>query len=159
MIVIATTAEIKLIEELLGEEAYSYYPIVITGVGGTNICKNLRNVPLDTTIINIGYAGSANTPIGTVVDVECCQLYHPNVKYNEPFYQLKLTCKGSTMLPCYTSNDFVLQSDYHDCVFDMELAYICAMGFKNVCSLKVVSDNLSLHEYDQTTGDTNVVQS
>jgi hypothetical protein len=29
----------------------------------------------------------------------------------------------------------------------MELAYIAAMGFHNLTSLKIVSDNLSLHDY------------
>jgi hypothetical protein len=29
----------------------------------------------------------------------------------------------------------------------MELAYIAAMGFTHLSSLKVVSDNLSLHAY------------
>ena len=48
---------------------------------------------------------------------------------------------------CYSNTDFVLQSDYRDCVFDMELAYIAALGFENLCSIKIVSDNLSLHTY------------
>ena len=41
----------------------------------------------------------------------------------------------------------MLQSDYQDCVFDMELAYIAALGFEQLYSLKIVSDNLSLHDY------------
>ena len=40
-----------------------------------------------------------------------------------------------------------MDSDYRDCVFDMELAYIAALGFENLCSIKIVSDNLSLHTY------------
>ena len=48
---------------------------------------------------------------------------------------------------CYSNTDFVLQSDYKDCVFDMELAYIAAMGFTQLSALKIVSDNLSLHTY------------
>lgn len=159
MIVVATPTEVELVEKVLGDAAYEYYPIVVVGVGGANVCEHLRDVSRDTVIINVGYAGSANTPIGTVVDVDCCQLYHPNVKYKEPLYQLNLMCKGAMMASCLTSNDFVLQSNERDCLFDMELAYICAMGFKNIYSIKVVSDNLSLHQYDDTTGDTNVVQS
>ena len=34
-------------------------------------------------------------------------------------------------------------------VFDMELAYILALGFKKVESIKIVSDNLSLKEYEE----------
>jgi len=154
MIVIATTAEIKLIEQILGEQAYEYYPIIITGVGGANVCEHLRHVPLDTKIINIGYAGSSNTEIGTVVNVTSCKIYHPNVTYKEPTYTLAFSPIHPNMV-CYTSNDFVLESKEKNCVFDMELAHICAMGFKDIQSFKVVSDNLSLHQYDKTTGDNN----
>lgn len=53
-------------------------------------------------------------------------------------------------IKCYTSNDFVLNTDIKEpCVFDMELAYIMALGFKRVKSIKIVSDNLSIKEYEQ----------
>ena len=52
---------------------------------------------------------------------------------------------------CYTNTDFVLASDYKDCVFDMELAFIASLGFKQLHSLKYVSDNLSLHTYHDLT--------
>ena len=48
---------------------------------------------------------------------------------------------------CYSNTDFVLASPYKDCVFDMELAYICGLGFSHVSAIKIVSDNLSLHAY------------
>ena len=52
-------------------------------------------------------------------------------------------------VPCYTSNDFVLETKIKDpVVFDMELAYILALGFEEVESIKIVSDNLSLKEYE-----------
>lgn len=53
--------------------------------------------------------------------------------------------------PCFTGTDFVLASDYRDCVFDMELAFIAALGFRRLSSLKYVSDNLSLHAYHDLT--------
>jgi hypothetical protein len=66
------------------------------------------------------------------------------VEYDEPTYTL------SGYVPCYTSNDFVLQTNIKEpVVFDMELAYILALGFKNVESIKIVSDNLSLKEYEE----------
>ena len=52
---------------------------------------------------------------------------------------------------CFSNCDFVLASDYKDCVFDMELAFIVGMGFTDVRALKIVSDNLSLHEYHDLT--------
>ena len=54
-------------------------------------------------------------------------------------------------MPIFTNVDFVLQSKEHDCVFDMELAFICGMGFESVRAIKIVSDNLSLHEYHDLT--------
>jgi len=87
--------------------------------------------------------GSNYIPVGTEVRVGTSQLYHPNVDYDEPVFSLD----GD--VPCYTSNDFVLHTEIDEpVVFDMELAYILAMGFKNVESIKVVSDNLSLTEYE-----------
>jgi hypothetical protein len=68
------------------------------------------------------------------------------VIYNEPEYTLD---KEST-IKCFTSNDFVLETKIEKpCVFDMELAYILALGFKRVESIKIVSDNLSLKEYEK----------
>lgn len=138
LIVVAEEKERHIAEELLPG-----IPILECGVGALNIMKNLRSLSLDTEIINIGYAGSANYPIGTRVEIGECRLYHPNVTYPEPIFQLE----GDTL--CFTNTDFVLQSKETDCVFDMELAFICGMGFKNVRSIKIVSDNLSLHQYHQ----------
>lgn len=158
MIVIATEVETELVEKVLGPQVGEFGPVVRTGVGGANVCETLRDIPRDTPILNIGYAGSANTPIGTLVDVSESRVYHPNVTYKEPVYHLPVSGERPSMR-CLTSNDFVLQSDEHDCLFDMELVYICALGFSNLRSIKMVSDNLSLHEYDQNTGDDNCVKS
>ncbi len=128
-------------ERALAEQLFPGIPVRECGVGALNILQALRDIPLDTEIINVGYAGSANYAIGTQVEVGECQLYHPNVTYPEPTFQLS----GNTR--CFTGVDFVLESKETDCVFDMELAFICGMGFKNVRSIKIVSDNLSLHEY------------
>lgn len=155
LIVIAEEQERNLAEQYLPE-----MPVLVTGVGALNIFHALRNIPLDTEIYNIGYAGSANFGIGTLVEVTLARLNHPNVQYTEPELSLQLLSEESRLkLPqtlqaiCYSGVDFVLQSDYKDCVFDMELAFICGMGFKKVYALKYVSDNLSLHEYRKTGGE------
>ena len=82
------------------------------------------------------------------------KLNHPYVNYPEPQLLLNTAPLRWLKAPsecldsiCYSNTDFVLQSDYKDCVFDMELAYIAAMGFENLVALKIVSDNLSLHDY------------
>ena len=119
--------------------------VVKTGVGGLNVIQKLRQYSRTTPIINFGYVGSNSIPIGTTVEVGKCKLYHPNVEYKEPVYTLSGNVK------CYTSNDFVISTkEKEPCVFDMELAYILAMGFNNVKSIKVVSDNLNINEYEET---------
>ena len=130
------------------------WQIVVTGVGAVNVIKALSGLDRDAVLINIGYAGSANYPVGSVAQVDKVCLNHPNCSYPEPELYLsplpdgclKADCAPVNSL-CYSGADFVLQSDYKDCVFDMELAYIAALGFKSLSSLKIVSDNLSLHAY------------
>lgn len=137
MIVVATDEEYK-----LAQKRFKGQKIIKTGVGGINALESLKHVGKCQKIINFGYVGSNDFPVGTEVRIGSCKLYHPNVEYNEPTYILNGNVK------CYTSNDFVLQTDIKEpVVFDMELAFICSM-FKNVESIKIVSDNLSLNEYE-----------
>jgi len=127
--------------------------LIYTGVGAINIIRSLANVDREAEVYNIGYAGSANFDLGTWVEVTEVRLNHPNVTYPEP--ELPLSTFDSRLSTiksvCYTNTDFVLASDYKDCVFDMELAFIAALGFKHLHSLKYVSDNLSLHAYHDLT--------
>ena len=127
--------------------------LIFTGVGAINIIRSLQHLDREAELINIGYAGSANFNLGTWVEVTEVRLNHPNVTYPEPELHLPIT---NHQLPitksvCYTNTDFVLASDYKDCVFDMELAFIAALGFNNLHSFKYVSDNLSLHAYHDLT--------
>ena len=159
-ILIAEEGERKLLADLgLSLEGWQ---IIVTGVGAFNILCALKNLPEDAELLNVGYAGSSNFDIGTWVEVTESRLNHPNVTYAEPTYhlikdegQLMLDDAQYTRAVCYTNCDFVLQSDYRDCVFDMELAFIVGLGFKNVRSLKYVSDNLSLHAYHELTNGVN----
>ena len=139
MIVVATDEEYKLAKKIFKRRI-----IIKTGIGGVNVFQKLKHLPKCVKIVNFGYVGSNNLPIGTKVKVKECKLYHPNVEYEEPTFELN----GD--VTCYTSNDFVLKTDIEeDCVFDMELVYILAMGFKRVESIKIVSDNLSLNQYKE----------
>jgi len=133
--------------------------LIYTGVGAINIIRTLQGLDREAELFNIGYAGSSNFELGTWVEVTEARLNHPNVTYPEPRLML-IDEKLGAELPldhetrravCYTACDFVLASDYKDCVFDMELAYIAALGFKHLHSLKYVSDNLSLHAYHDLT--------
>ena len=126
--------------------------LIYTGVGAINIIRSLQHLDRDAELFNIGYAGSANFDLGTWVEVTEVRLNHPNVTYPEPELIVEsLKLKEAKQAVCYTNCDFVLASDYTDCVFDMELAFIAALGFTNLHSLKYVSDNLSLHAYHDLT--------
>ena len=135
--------------------------LIYTGVGAINIIRSLAGLDRDAEVYNIGYAGSANFEIGTWVEVTEVRLNHPNVTYPEPELHLSQIPNQKSPIKnqkskiirsvCYTNTDFVLASDYKDCVFDMELAFIASLGFKQLHSLKYVSDNLSLHTYHDLT--------
>lgn len=137
ILVVATDIEEKLAKQ------YFNLPIIKTGVGYGNVIEKLKDLDKKTKIINIGFAGSNNLKVGSIVKVKNSFLYHPNVTYEEKIYHLM----GDT--DCYTSNDFVLQANIkQSVVFDMELYAICALGF-DVTSYKIVSDNLNLTEYEK----------
>ena len=140
MIVVATNEERQFVEQ-----RYKGKHIIETGVGAINVFNALKDVNRETPIINLGFVGSPNLAKGSVVSVGEVQLYHPNVDYKEPSFKLTGNVK------CYSSCDFVLEAKERNCVFDMELAFILAMGFTNVRSYKKVSDNLNLKEYKQST--------
>lgn len=152
LVVIAEKEELKLVEKL----GYEKFPVLITGVGALNVIETLKDIPRDTHIINIGYAGSKDLEPGKFYAVDSTTLYHPNVNYYEPIYNVGYITRSRDEEPeedvysakrCYTGTDFVLQSDRKGCLFDMELAYIKALGFENVIAYKYVSDNLDLQEY------------
>ena len=167
IILIAEDGEKKLLEQHLRGQWLdnqwlmadgSQWDILTVGVGALNILQSLRGISTDTHLLNIGYAGSANFEIGTLVEVTEARLNHPCVNYPEPVLMLQPIDTDLLQRPaehlqavCYSNTDFVTHSDYHDCVFDMEVAYIAGMGFKHLTALKVVSDNLSLHDYRETS--------
>jgi len=154
IILMAEEGELSLLEkakEQLGLDLQDA-TIVYTGVGAINVIRNVQHLDREAEVYNIGYAGSANFDIGTWVEVTEVRLNHPAVSYKEPELKVEsLKLKEVKQAVCYSNCDFVLASDYKDCVFDMELAFIAAMGFKHLHSLKYVSDNLSLHAYHDLT--------
>ncbi len=154
-ILIAEEQELKLIDDLgLCKDDWQ---VVITGVGAINIMRATRSIPKDALVVNIGYAGSSNFEIGSWVDVTEARLHHPKVTYPEPALSLSVRAQEIGAPPaiaekmhravCYSGVDFVTESIFRDCAFDMEVCFIAAMGFTRLCSLKYVSDNLDLHTY------------
>ena len=122
---------------------HTKHKVIRTGVASSNVIEALRDIDKSTKIINVGFAGSNNLPIGTIVKVKNSCLYHPNATFDEKVYNL------GGEVDCYTSHDFVLQTNIEEhVVFDMELNTICALGFE-VESYKIVSDNLSLSQFEK----------
>lgn len=142
---IASPNEIKLVEKYLSRDQYDF--VIITGVGAVNVIRALDNLPRNFNVINIGYAGSVDLPIGTMAQVSQVSMLRTECDYIEPIAVLH----GE--IPCYTSSDFVVKSDKTGCVFDMELATIAALGFASVRSIKEVSDNLNYNQYNSSTND------
>lgn len=149
VVVVATPEELKIAPQTVDEAD----KVVITGVGALNVIRALRDEPKDEAIVNIGYAGSNILPKGTLCSPREVRLYHPNVDYPEKTKELYSYVWMEHPI-CYTSTDFVTENKVKEAaIFDMELAFIVAMGFENVTSIKVVSDNLNVKEYEETIND------
>lgn len=145
IIVVATDEEYA-----LAQKRFKGHKIIQTGVGGINVVEKLKHLPKWQKIVNFGYAGSNNIPIGTELTIDYCGLWHPKVDYKEKIYRLKNKQENIFKNVCFTSCDFVTECNIKEpCVFDMELAYILALGFKRVESIKIISDNLSLKQYEE----------
>ena len=141
IIVVATDKEYE-----LAKKRFKGRKIVKTGIGGINVIETLKHFPKWLKITNFGYCGSNNIPIGTEVRIGFCSHYH-RTQYFDRAYSIG---KSTDKTWCLTSDEFVEEyKPKDDLVFDMELAYICALGFKNIESIKIVSDNLSLKEYEE----------
>lgn len=139
MIVVAMPEELALVDS-------RHDTALVTGAGAQNVIRSLADIDRDTPIFNVGYAGGNKLEVGSRVRVGKVGFYHP----------IAGAISGETErlldgnVPCYTSGDFVENADIQEpCVFDMELAYILALGFTNVSAEKVVSDNLSKKEFEE----------
>ena len=123
--------------------------MVLLGWGETSSIKTLSKMLLNGAFnkndkfFNIGYVGSNEFPIGTVVIVGNVSREISSHTVKEP--SVKLNKESS--VKCYSSLNFV-ESTKHTGVFDMEL-YTLATFFPKIKSVKIVSDNLNYHEYKQ----------
>ena len=149
--VVATEEEKK---RLVPESCWNV--CIVTGIGYANVFRSLQDVPRSTPLVNIGYAGSNKLPIGSIRRISVSRNYHPNCVFqNDPEYVIKPTADDPSSVPCYTSGDFVTETDITEpVVFDMELYAIFAMGFTSITAIKVITDNLSAEQYEQNTGGT-----
>ena len=147
-LIVATPAELALVSR---DEIRSRH-LIITGVGGTNVIQKVKNLPTNSDVLNVGYAGSSYFPVGSIVHVGSTKLFHPNVKFDEQTFLL-----GSESALCLTAGDFVINGKDlpEKSVVDMELAYIAAFGFKKLKAVKVISDACDLTQYKSKIQDNN----
>ena len=153
IILVATKDEFKLAEKHLAG-SIDNIEIVHTGVGASNVIKVCSELLLrkdigNEKIINIGFCGSNNIPIGSVVKIsETYRLMDNTVEFEDYRNGYRLSENG---IPCYTSNCFVLHTEItNPCAFDMELNYIAAFPLNLVGAVKIVSDNLCLDKYEES---------
>lgn len=162
--------DIKLIDNFI--TIYSNYiekeniklNLIITGIGkqktAIGLTKYLCENDKPDLIINIGYAGSVNSKIGSFVSI--------NKSYNlewdipgEQKYSMDDLGRQDLVnidelenLPCYSAECFVNSTDIKEnVIFDMELHSVSLLAdLYNIplVSLKKVSDNLSMDDYYKT---------
>lgn len=149
IILVATQDEYALVKKHLPE-----FQVVRTGVGASNVIKSCSALLAQFVkagnqepIINIGFCGSNTLPKGTVVEVgRTFRLKNRNVEFED--YHNGLILSDSEH-HCFTSNNFVTESNEPDgSIYDMELNYIAAFPFELLGSIKIVSDNLDVCEYE-----------
>lgn len=160
---IAEKLEMKEINKNLYENENDNKRLLITGIGkqltAINLTQYLSNNSKPDLIINIGFAGSTDIPIGKWVNISRVYNYEWEIPGEEKYVMLaggsqKLeVLKNSNIeqVECYSSESFVTETDLEEHIaFDMELhsiALICDLYEIPLLSLKKISDNLSLGDY------------
>ena len=160
---IAEKLKMQEISKNLYENKETSQRLLITGTGkqvtainlSTYLCKNSK----PNLIINIGYAGSTDIPIGKWVNISRAYNYEWDIPGEEKYVMLvggsqNLELIGDEEIEtveCYTSESFVTDTHIEGHVaFDMELnsiSLICDFNDIPLLSLKKISDNLSLGNY------------
>ena len=129
--------------------------IVITGIGAKNVIKTISNLIKDGRIkdgdsaVNVGYVGSAEFIVGDVVTIdESVKYIKPRLVEEEMHRLIPFPIKTSK---CYTADDFCEKMPEKG-VVDMELFYLASF-FKNIKSIKIVSDNGRYDDYKENVKD------
>ena len=125
--------------------------IIITGYGEYHTLRTIIGLfkkgvfKKDDKFFNVGYVGANTHDIGDVVLVGKSERENYSSFAKNKIYTLDKNSK----VKCYTSDDFVEKTN-HKGIFDMEL-YILATIFPKIKSIKIVSDNLNLKQYEKVS--------
>lgn len=112
----------------------------VVGINATDMIETTA----EDTIVNIGYCGAYNVPVGTII--EPSEVYDINsgetARINKIF-----NCED---IKCYTSNEFVTEPvEEYPSIYDMELFKLTQYPHKRIHALKIVSDNLNEDDCEQ----------
>lgn len=160
---IAENLEMKEIKNNLFECNEKGLRLLIIGIGkqltAINLTQYLCENEKPDLIINIGYAGSTNIPIGKWVNISRVYNYEWDIPGEEKYVMLAggsqklelINNENIDKVECYSSESFVTETDINETVaFDMELhsiSLICDLYGIKLMALKKISDNLSLGDY------------
>lgn len=160
---IAKKLQMNKVEKNLFENVERCISLLITGIGkqltAINLTKYLCDNGKPDLIINVGYAGSTDIPIGKWVNISRVYNYEWNFPGEERYVMLAGGSQELELLQntdierveCYSSESFVTETDIEERVaFDMELhsiALICDFYKIPLLSVKKISDNLNFKDY------------
>ena len=160
---IVEALEMKELRLNLFENKTKNMQLLITGIGkeltAISLTRYLSENGNPDLIVNVGYAGSTDIPIGKWVNIS--RVY--NDEWELPGEEKYIMLAGGSQklellddsniesVECYSSESFVTETDINDHVaFDMELhsiSLICDLYKIKLLSLKKISDNLSVGDY------------
>lgn len=146
--------------------------LLITGIGkqktAIGLTKYLCENPKPDLIVNIGYAGSTNTKIGSWISINKSFNLDWDIPGEEKYIMKELGNKELLVvnqleqLPCYSAEYFVNNTEIKEnVIFDMELhsvGIIADLYNIKVMSLKKISDNLNMNDYYKTVEDANLME-
>ena len=160
---IAEELQMNNISENLYENVEKNQRLLITGLGkqltAISLTEYLCNNDEPDLIVNVGYAGSTDIPVGKWVNISRAYNYEWSIPGEEKYIMrhggsqtLELLGNNEVeKVECYSSESFVTETDIKEHVaFDMELhsiSLICDLKSIPLMSLKKISDNLSLDKY------------
>ena len=122
-----------------------FWKVEIVGIG----CTDLPETTEDDIIVNVGYAGGYNVPVGRIIE----PLYVCNYGSDE-LDPIDHIFPGCGRYRCYTANEFVtIPCTTTAAIYDMELAKLAKLPHKKLYALKIVSDSLNEKECEAFNSD------
>ncbi len=114
---------------------YVKHDIEVVGIGVTNLPNTTKN----DIIINVGYCGGYDIPVGTIIEPHLCFDTKTRKKKRITSFMAFFD-----RVRCYTSDQFVEKPIVNfKSIYDMELYKLLELPHREFYSLKIVSDNLN----------------